>query len=102
MRGNITKRGRSSWRLKCNIARDPRTRKQATRFNTYRGTKKEAEAELTRLINGANLGNYVDPSAITVSEFFERWDRDWASIKLGPKSLERYRSIISAHIRPRI
>ena len=45
-------------------------------------------------------GNYVDPSKITVSEFFDRWRRDWAANNVGPKSLERYKEIISTYIGP--
>jgi integrase len=102
MTGNITRRGAKSWRIKFDLDRDSATGKRQTRFHTFRGTKKEAEAERTRLLNGAQTGHYVDPSSITVGEFFDRWERDWAANNVSPKSLERYKEIISTYIRPEI
>jgi integrase len=50
MAGNITRRGRSSWRLKYEAGdRDPLTGKRKTRYVTVRGTKKNANRELIRL-----------------------------------------------------
>ncbi len=47
--GNITRRGKSSWRIKFDIDRDAKGERQ-TRTATVRGTKKQAQAELARLL----------------------------------------------------
>ena len=52
MRGNITRRGKASWRLKFDLGTDPATGKRQTQFVTMRGTKKEAEAELQAAQSG--------------------------------------------------
>ena len=46
MRGNLTRRGKSSWRLKFDLGTDPVTGKRLTQYETVRGTKKEAQAEV--------------------------------------------------------
>ena len=43
-----------------------------------------------------------DPSKATVAEFIERWDRDWASVNVGAKTLERYRQILKLYVVPHI
>ena len=45
MRGNITRRGKSSWRLKFD---DPIGCERRTRYVTVKGTKRDAERELAR------------------------------------------------------
>jgi integrase len=73
-----------------------------THFRSFRGTKRQAETALMRLLAQANDGFYLDPSKETVAQFFELWDRDWASTNVGPKPLERYRQIIRLNVLPNL
>jgi len=61
MTGHIRRRGTRSWELKFDLGADPLTGKRLTRYHSFKGTKKEAEIELTRLKAGADRGEYVDP-----------------------------------------
>jgi integrase len=102
MAGHIRRRGKRSWEIKFDLGADPLTGKRKTRYHSFKGTKKEAELELARLLSGAAAGTYVDPTRETVSEFLERWERDWASHNLSPKTLERASELLAAKVRPRI
>ena len=66
MRGNITRRGKSSWRIKFDIGRDLATGERQIRFVTVRGKRQDAEKELTRLLTASDGGTLVDPSKVTV------------------------------------
>jgi hypothetical protein len=70
---HIQKRGKQTWRLKFDLGRDPATGKRLSRFVTFRGTKREAQAELNRLLNRRNEGTYVDPTKMSVAEYLEHW-----------------------------
>lgn len=48
----------------------------------------------------ADAGNYVDPLKVTVAEFIDRWDRDWASANAAPTTLQRYRGLIVNQVKP--
>lgn len=100
MRGNITRRGKSSWRLKFDIDKDPVTGKRRCRTVTVRGKRQEAEMELARLLNDAHKGMLVDASKVTVEAYL--WG--WLDGKhgLSPVSVERYREIISRGIVPQL
>jgi integrase len=102
MSGHIVRRGERSWRLKFDLGRNPTTGKRETRYHTFRGTKREAQAELTRLTAEAQRGTYVEATAETVGGFLERWDRDWGSTHVSPKTIERYRGLIGKQIKPNI
>jgi integrase len=100
--GSIRERGKDQWELKIELDKHPLTGRRERRFHSFRGSRKEANAELARLLTVAAEGNYVDPSKLTVSEFFDRWDRDWAATNVSPKTLERYQDLAKTQIRPRI
>ena len=101
MTGNITRRGTSSWRLKFEAgACDPATGKRRTRFVTVRGTKKDAQRELTRLVAEVDAGTAVDPSRMTIAEYLRGWlDSDG---DLAPKTIERYRQLVEQQIVPHL
>jgi len=98
--GNITRRGKSSWRIKYDIGRDPVTGERQTRYITVRGTKKDAQRELTRILHEIDLGAHVDATKESVGEYLERWLRDYAKGEVAPKTFERYSEIVTKHLKP--
>lgn len=99
--GNLTRRGRSSWRLKFEAGdRDSVTGRRRTRYVTMHGTRREAQAELIRLLAEVQNGTTVDPSKVTVAEYVHGW-LDGAT-HLAPKTLERYRELAKHQIIPHL
>jgi integrase len=100
-RGNITKRGTTSWRLKYEAGDpDPVTGKRQTRYVTFRGTKKAAQAELIRRLAEVDAGTAVEPSRLTVAEYLRGWLETGEG--LAPKTLERYRQLAERQIIPHL
>jgi integrase len=102
MKGNLTRRGKSSWRLKFDTGRDPLTGRRITKFVTLRGTKAQAQAEAARIIATAANGAHVDASRETVGAFIERWLRDWADNNVSNKTWTRYAQLLRKHLASRI
>ncbi|RWN28898.1 site-specific integrase [Mesorhizobium sp.] len=102
MRGNITRRGKASWRLKFDLGTDPATGKRLTQFATVRGTKKEAEAELNKRLNQVDEGTFVERSAVSVADYARHWMTAIAPSKASAKTLERYGEIVEQHIIPKL
>jgi integrase len=44
--GHVRRRGAKTWELKFDLDADPHTGKRITRYHSFKGTKREAEAEL--------------------------------------------------------
>jgi Phage integrase, N-terminal SAM-like domain len=99
MRGNITRRGKSSWRLKFDVERDANGKR---RFHTVtvRGTRKQAEEELTKLLAAADKGMLVDQNRDSVATYLRSWLN--GQHDLAPSSIERYGDIIERRTIPYI
>jgi integrase len=100
MKGHIRSRGKQSWQIIFDIARDPETGKRRQHRETVKGTKREAEARLRELLHSLETGVYVKPSKITLAEFLERWLADYAKPNLSPRGFERYAGIVRQHLIP--
>jgi integrase len=99
VRGSITRRGKRSWRIRFDVERIAGARK--THSSTIRGTRRDAEAELARLLHEANSGVRVDPIKITLAEWLRQWLESRAP-DLQPTSIERYQDIIERQTIPAI
>jgi integrase len=102
MTGHVRRRGANSWEIKFDVGTDPLTGRRRTRYATSKGTKRAAEVELARLVAQHAAGEGVDPSKISLSEFLARWERDWASTNVSPKTLERYKQLLRLYVHPHI
>lgn len=102
MTGHIRRRGEHSWELKFEVGADPATGKRKIRYVSFKGTKRAAQEKLIELLAAEQNGQGIDPSRVTVAEFLERWERDWAGVNLSPKTVERYSELIRKHIIPHI
>jgi integrase len=100
MRGNITRRGKSSWRLKFDVGTDTVSGKRRTRYVTVRGKRQDAERELARLLNEAHNGTLIEPSKVTVAEYMRAWLS--GAHGLSPKTAERYRQLAEHQIIPHL
>jgi len=98
MRGNITKRGKISWQLKFDAPALDGKRQQ--RYATVRGTRQDAQKELTRLLAASDTGTLPDPSNATLAEYVEGWLA--SAHEQSPKTLERYRELAKGQIVPHL
>ena len=65
MRGNITRRGKS-WQIKFDVPSLDGKRQQ--RYATVKGSRQDAQKELTRLLAAADQGALPDPSSATLAD----------------------------------
>ena len=100
MRGSIQKRGKNSWRLVFDLERDHAGRRKQKAV-TFRGSKRDAEAELSRTLAEIKNGGFVDAGNITVAEYFERWLAHVAT-KTSAKTHERYEEVFRLGISPNL
>ena len=68
MRGNITRRGKASWRIKFDAGTDE-TGKRLIEYETIRGTKKDAQEILAKRLVEVADGKIVRRSSETVADY---------------------------------
>ena len=99
MKGHIRKRGRDSFEIKYDIDRSDGRRQ--TRYKSFRGSKRESQAELTRLLNQAQSGGHVDPHKLTVAEYVRARVAHWRAAGIvGDKGGERYEELVEFQVVP--
>jgi integrase len=102
MKGNITRRGKNSWRLKFDAGRDA-SGKRKVQYITFRGNKREAQNRLATLIASVGQGSYVEPSKATVAEFVRgRVDQWEAAQDISARTARRYRQLVENQIVPHL
>jgi integrase len=95
--GTLDERGPDIWRL--------RYRANGRRVSqTYRGTKRDAQKELRRLIRSTDTGEHVTPDRVTLGQWIERWlaagTPGRKQRQVGRRSLERYEEMLRCHVLP--
>ncbi|MGB9804372.1 tyrosine-type recombinase/integrase [Desulfofundulus sp.] len=102
MRGHVRKRSKNSWTVVVELPRDPVTNKRRQKWVTVKGTKKDAERELARLINEIEKGTYVEPHKMTFTELTQKWFDVHVSANLRENTQENYKTVLRTHIIPEI
>jgi integrase len=98
-RGTIKSRSAGSYRIRYTLGRDPVTGRRRFGTATVRGTRKEAEQELVRLLRTVHTGEHVDPSRVTVGEWLGLWINSTRA-EVSPKTHERYAEIVRCYLAP--
>ena len=99
MQGSLRERAPGVWEVRVRSGRDPLTGRCQQVSRTVHGEKRAAEAQLARLAteidNGAHRG-----TSESVGYLLDRWAEHLEMLGRSPKTIDGYRSIIRARLRP--
>jgi integrase len=98
MKGHIRERSPGHWAIVIDI-RDLETGKRRRKWHSFRGTKREAQVESSRLITEARGGAFVDPGRVTVTEYLDRW-LDHMRTQVSLRTHECYGETINHYLKP--
>ncbi len=101
--GNVQKRKRKNgyaWEITLEMPPDPVTKKRNRTTKTVKGTKKEAEQVLRKLIAEAEKGYHVTNNKITILEWVQTWLDVYIEPNVSPTTLSRYQGMIKRYINP--
>jgi integrase len=96
--GSIRKRGEESWELRFEL--DRVAGKRRSRSVYFRGSRKAAQKELSRLLAAADAGTLADPTTVTVAEYMRHYLD--STLTQSGKTLERYRELAERQIIPHL
>ena len=100
--GHIRQRGAGSWELRFELPRDP-DGKRRTRTTTVKGSKRDAQRELRRLLNEVDAGTHVDKSKTTLAALLADSIEQWqASGRITSRTAQRYRDDMKNYIAPHL
>ena len=95
--GHIRRRGEGSWELKWDIGRDPATGKRQTRYETVKGTKRDANRRLRAVLQSLDEGTYIEPSKLTLGGYLDEW---LGRQSVSGTTLDGYTLIVEKHLKP--
>jgi integrase len=90
-----------SWRISAYVGRDDSTGKKRYAQRTVRGTKRDAQAALARLVTEINDGRYASAGSLTISELLDRF-LELKAHQVDATTLTGYRRVADYNIVPRI
>ena len=99
--GNITKRGKNTWRVRVFLGRDANG-KQKTHSHTVHGTKNDAQTYLNRVLRERDLGTWSVPSEESMETYLRRWMDDLVLPDFAPSTVELYQIYLTRHLVPGI
>src|SRR5262245_26482199 len=102
MRGNITRRGKASWRIKFDVGHDPVTGQRKYHTETVRGDRSQAVTALARRITECAEGQLVERTALPLASYARHWLTVIAPTKTSGKTREPYEELIEKHILPQL
>jgi integrase len=100
MKGHIRQRSPGRWAIVIDLP-DPETGRRRRKWHSFRGTKREAQVECSRLISEIKGDLYVEPAKMTVRQFLDHW-LDHMKSQVAPRTHERYSEIALKCLAPLI
>jgi integrase len=97
--GHVRERSPGSFELRYSLGNDPATGMRKVVTCTVRGSRKDADKELRRLLRTIDTGEHIDPHKMTVRQWLDTW-LDAVKAEVAPKSHERYREIVENFLVP--
>jgi hypothetical protein len=98
-RGTIQSRSPGSFRLRYSLGSDPVSGKRRWVTATIKGTRRDAERELTRRLQSVDTGDHPAPNRMSVADWLGLWLAT-TKIEVSPKTHERYAEIVRCYLVP--
>jgi integrase len=97
-RGIIKKRGANSWLVGLCLGADA-SGKRLDHFKTIRGSKREAEQYLAKIIREVELGTFIEAPAVTLNEYFDRWLETVSKLRTSERTSYGHECLLRRYFR---
>lgn len=98
MRGHIRERSPGHWAIVIDI-KDQVTGQRKRKWHSFVGNKRAAQVQAAKLIAEAARGTSLDPTKVTIREYFARWLQHMET-QVSPRSAEQYGEVVNTYIVP--
>ena len=99
--GQIEARGKSSWRLRVFLCRDEVGKRHYV-SRTVKGTRRDAEKALRKMLEEHDSGRLVLPSKATLATFLDEWLAVAIKPRVRASTFSFYRAIVGDYIKPEL
>lgn len=99
MAGQIIKRGERNFLVRVYLGRDAEGKRKYEN-RTVRGTKKDAQAMLTRLLLAKDTGQVVEDPRKTLNEYLDEWLEAAVKPRVRGRTYREYAATLRRYVRP--
>lgn len=99
MAGNLTKRGKDTWRIRVGFGETP-DGKRKSHTETFYGPKKDAEKRLTEILGQKNKGTFVWSKKTTLNQWLDHWLATNVKAHVAQTTHGQYTRTAKLYIRP--
>ena len=96
--GSVKKDAAGVWRVRVDLGRDPVTGKRRSKERRVRGSKREAEAALARML--VDAGQASSAASMALGDYIDTAYLPYVRSRLRQGTLAKYEADIQSHIRP--
>jgi integrase len=100
MPGQLIPKGDRKWLVRFFRGRNPKTGKKKYFNKLVYGNKKDAQIYLNKLLRDIDQGTFVDPTALTLDDYLDRWLETAAKPRLAPLTFDHYKDVLRRYVRP--
>ena len=101
MAGQIIKKGEKTWLVRIFLGRDTNGKRKYF-SKVIHGTKKNADTYLTAKLREKDLGTFVEPAAMPLSEFVDRWLEEIARPRVRKSTYASYEMMLRLYVKPKL
>lgn len=101
MAGQIIKKKDKTWLVRIFLGRDTNGKRKYF-SKVIHGTKKNAETYLNAKLREKDLGIFVEPASIPLSEFVDRWLEEIAKPRVRKSTYASYEMMLRLYIKPKL
>jgi len=101
MAGQIIKRGDKTWLVRIFTGRDAKGKRRY--FNkTIHGTKRDAQKYLTAAQRDKDLGVFVEPAMLPLTDYLNKWLETVARARVRERTFEGYEWLLRRYVVPKL
>jgi integrase len=97
MAGQVIKRGDKTWLVRIFMGCDANGKRRYLN-KTIRGTKKDADTYLSKTATAISTDTFVEPSSLTVSDYFTKWLETAARPRVAERTFDSYSELITRYV----
>ena len=97
--GHIRERSPGSFEIRYSLGTDPATGRRKMATATVRGSRKDADKELRRLLRKLDMNEHIDPTRMTLKQWLVSW-LEAVRQEVAPRTHERYAEIVKNFLVP--
>jgi integrase len=99
MSGQLIKKGEHKWLVRVFRGRDPKTGKKKYFSKQVNGNKKDAQKFLNGVLREIDLGIFIEPSTMTLSEYLDQWMESAARPRVSRRTADGYDGLLRRYIK---